>query len=184
MGVYADFIIRQMRATRAEIQEHIDRVIGAEVARSKPFVFLPDSKAEGGGYFVDKRTGQIHDIGTWGKKVAIYNQVADGKLSQEEAQKQLDGMLDVNGDTRPQFIASGLRRRWLNDKGYDEKTVNEYERQRRKLKEKIDNGEINSRAAAEEWIKKEWSEASGIYPPSKTELEATLYEPFTLPDNA
>ena len=52
LGVYSDWIIKQMGATHAEIQAHIERVIGAEVARSKPFVFLPNSKAEGGGYFV------------------------------------------------------------------------------------------------------------------------------------
>ena len=82
MGVYADWIIRNMGATPAEIQAHIDRVIGAEVAKSKPFVFIPDKNIrpeEGGGYFLDRRTGQMHDAATWAQKSAIY-----GKLESEE----------------------------------------------------------------------------------------------------
>ncbi len=100
MGMYADMIIRQMGATPAQIQAHIDRVIGREVEKDIPFIFIPNANAPGqsGGYFYDKQTGQIHTEEQWGQKGSVYTELAKGNITQDQAKEQISGVPDALGN--------------------------------------------------------------------------------------
>ena len=100
IGVYADIIIRQMGATPAEIQAHIDRVIGREVEKDIPFIFIPNANAPGksGGYFYDKQTGQIHTEEQWFQKGPIYTELAKGNITQDQAKEQISDVPDASGN--------------------------------------------------------------------------------------
>ena len=100
MGMYADLIIRMMGATTKDIEAHLRNVIGKEVSKDQPFVFIPNENAPGqsGGYFYDKQTGQIHTEEQMGQKSPIYVQLAKGEITEDQAKEQISGVKDIGGN--------------------------------------------------------------------------------------
>ena len=100
IGAYADIIIRQMGATTKDIEAHLRNVIGKEVSKTQPFIFIPNANAPGksGGYFYDKQTGQIHTEEQMGQKSPIYVQLAKGEITEDEAKEQISGVKDIGGN--------------------------------------------------------------------------------------
>tara|TARA_R110002020_G_scaffold6813_2_gene28895 strand:- start:1657 stop:2967 length:1311 start_codon:yes stop_codon:yes gene_type:complete len=100
IGAYADRIIEQMGATPAEIQKHIESVIDPIAERDQPFTLIPNENAPGqsGGYWYDKRTGQIHTGAQMGQKAPIYVQLAKNEITVEEAKEKISGIPDASGN--------------------------------------------------------------------------------------
>ena len=100
IGVYADMIIRQMGATTKDIEAHLRNVIGREVEKDIPFIFIPNANAPGqsGGYFYDKQTGQIHTEEQWFQKGSVYTELAKGNITQDQAKEQISGVPDASGN--------------------------------------------------------------------------------------
>ena len=98
IGFYADYIIRQMGATPAQIQKHIERVVEPEVEKDIPFVYIPDINGDQSkGHFLDKTTGQIYTSEQWYKIGPIYTALKKGEITEDEAYEQIGQVPDITG---------------------------------------------------------------------------------------
>jgi len=100
IGMYADLIIQQMGATPDQIQKHIERVIGPEVEKDLPFVYIPDINGDPTkGNFIDKTTGQIYTQEQWGLIGPIYTALKKGEITEDEAYNQIGQVPDITGQS-------------------------------------------------------------------------------------
>ena len=100
IGMYADLIIQQMGATPAQIQKHIERVIGPEVEKDIPFIYIPDIDGDPTkGNFIDKTTGQIYTSEQWYKIGPIYTALKKGEITEDEAYEQIGQVPDITGQS-------------------------------------------------------------------------------------